>query len=165
MSNRWAMHPKSLKNEKSRWVRNHEINPAGSRNLGMNPGGSRNHGTGLGGIGKSPISRVCTGRDTDSTGLVWAGTGFSKFHRITGLSHIPWMDFPRKARFILLVSFISFLFFIYFFLLLYPFFFSLSVYRGNWRMYVVAPHYTTAVYLLQRSCLCRSFVITELVYL
>ena len=36
--------------------------------------------------------------------------------------------------------------------------FSLSVYRGSWRMYVVAWHCTTstAVYLVQRSCLCRS---------
>ena len=32
-------------------------------------------------------------------------------------------------------------------------------------MYIVAWHYTTAVYLVQLSCLCRSFVTTEVVSL
>ena len=43
------------------------------------------------------------------------------------------------------------------------------MYRGRWRMYVVpviAQHngmaLFTAVYPVQRSCLCRSFVTTEL---
>ena len=47
-------------------------------------------------------------------------------------------------------------------------FFSLSVYRGSWLMCVVAWHctiITIAVYLVRRSCLCGSFVTTELISL
>ena len=59
----------------------------------------------------------------------------------------------------------SFLFLFYIFVFLHLSLCSLSVYRGSWRMYVVPWHCTTAVYLVQRGCLCRSCVTTELVSL
>ena len=50
----------------------------------------------------------------------------------------------------------------YFFVLLCLSFFSLSVCRGSWPMHIVAWRCTTAVYLVQRSCPCRSFATTQL---
>ena len=68
--------------------------------------------------------------------------------------------------FIFFVTFSLFHFLFYVFVFLcFPFSLFQGIGVAGVCMYVEAWHCTTAVYLVQRSCLCRSFVTTELVSL
>ena len=87
-------------------------------------------------------------------GWSWVGLGWSPTTYRHGNILLPLGCVGFLFQFLFVFHFLCFVFFL---------FFSLSVYRGSWRVYVVAWHCTTAVYLIQRiaACLCRGWVTTE----
>ena len=98
---------------------------------------------------------------------IWA-----TFSHVFSLALSPYI-FPFLLLFLFIFTLLNLMFIficVLFLVFLRPCFCSLSVYRGSWRMYVVpvvAQHNGMALYYyccLQCSCMCRSFVTTELVH-
>ena len=101
---------------------------------------------------------------------IWCSISFSGYLfpsiALLALSLYVYIPFPSVWLFLWVrVSYFIFKFyqgillFVFLFLSLFP----LAVYRRSWRVHVAAWHCTTAVHLVQRGCLCRSFVTAELV--